>query len=251
MKGEEDGRMKDNTKYNAVFISDLHLGSKHCQSDKLLDFLKTVETNNLFLVGDIIDGWRLSKKWYWPKEHSNIIKEILKKDIPVTYITGNHDEFLRSFGKFEVGNVKLVNQCSYTGINSERYLVAHGDMFDYLMRTKFGRRVMYVGDKAYNFLIYINAIVNSYRRWRNKPRWSLSKYLKRKAKAAANFVGNYEDEMIKYCDRKGYEGIICGHIHTPNIKTLDNITYMNTGDWCENCSALVETVEGTWEIIYV
>jgi UDP-2,3-diacylglucosamine pyrophosphatase LpxH len=123
------------TKYNSVFISDLHLGSKHCQSDKLLEFIKTLETNNLFLVGDIIDGWRLSKKWYWPKEHSKIIKEILKKDIPVTYIPGNHDEFLRSFGKFEAGNIKLLNQCSYTAINGEKYLVTHGDIFDYLMRS--------------------------------------------------------------------------------------------------------------------
>ena len=118
------------------------------------------------------------------------------------------------------------------------------------MRSKFGRWVMYIGDKAYDFLIYLNAIMNSYRRWRNKPRWSLSKYLKKKAKAAASFVGNYEDEMINYCGRKGYNGIICGHIHTPNIKNLNNITYMNTGDWCENCSALVENIEGKWEIIY-
>ena len=236
--------------YKSVFISDLHLGSKHCQSDKLLHFIKTVETEQLFLVGDIIDGWRLSNKWYWPKEHSNILKAIINKNIPITYISGNHDEFLRSFGKYEIGHIKITNSDSYTGVNGKKYLVIHGDLFDHLMRTRIGRKIMYIGDKAYDFLVYINTLLNLYRKRRNLPAWSLSKYLKKKTKAASNFIGSFENEMSKYCKAKGYDGIICGHIHTPNIRTVKGVSYMNDGDWCENCSALVETLEGKWEIIY-
>lgn len=245
--------MKQNTgtKYKSVFISDLHLGSKHCNADALLDFLKNLETEKLYLVGDIIDGWRLHKRWYWPKKHNQIVRKLLKlsEECEVIYITGNHDEFFRAFPDVRIGRVVVENRVVHTGVDGRRYLVVHGDMFDHLMRTKSGRFVMHLGDMAYDSLIYINRMVNSFRRILGLSPWSLAKYLKHRAKLAANFIGEFEIEMVRYCKSKGYDGIICGHIHHAEISQHDGITYMNDGDWCESCTALVETQEGEWLII--
>jgi len=147
--------MQKNTGHRSVFISDTHLGSKHCQAEELLDFLKQIKTKKLYLVGDIVDGWRLQKKWYWPNSHNRVIKELIKlsKEIEVIYITGNHDEFLRTIDPINIGEVKVVNNVIHVGVDGKRYLVVHGDMFDYLMKTKFGRWVMHIGDFAYDRLI--------------------------------------------------------------------------------------------------
>tara|TARA_X000001382_G_C3171161_1_gene179531 strand:- start:974 stop:1705 length:732 start_codon:yes stop_codon:yes gene_type:complete len=240
-----------NTKYKSVFISDLHLGSKHCNSEMLLKFLDNLSTEKLYLVGDIIDGWRLQKKWYWPKEHNKIVKKLIKisKNTEIIYITGNHDEFLRTIPSVKIGNVEVKNRSVHLGIDGKKYLVVHGDMFDNLMRTKAGRFIMNFGDVAYDGLIYANKAVNSLRNLIGKPPWSLAKYLKRKAKTAANYIGDFEIQMVDYCKKKGYDGIICGHIHHASIEEYDKIVYMNDGDWCESCTALVETQNGNWEII--
>ena len=242
---------KDTGVYKAVFISDLHLGSKHCNSEELLIFLENLNTEKLFLVGDIIDGWRLQKKWYWPKKHSKILERLLKisKKTEVIFITGNHDEFLRTLPDITIGNVPVYNRFTYYGVNGQKLLVIHGDMFDNLMRTKAGRFIMRFGDFAYDGLIYINKFVNGVRKILNMKPWSLAKFLKHKAKAAANYIGDFEVEMTEYCRKKGYDGIICGHIHHAVIREIDGITYMNDGDWCESCTALVEHQDGTWEII--
>jgi UDP-2,3-diacylglucosamine pyrophosphatase LpxH len=247
--------MKRNTgvRYKSVFISDLHLGSKHCNSDALLDFLEDLNTENLFLVGDIIDGWRLSKKWYWPKKHNKIIRKLLKisEKSNVVYITGNHDEFFRTFPNVQIGKVAVENRYTYYGIDGKKYLVTHGDMFDNLMRTKAGRMLMHVGDIAYDSLIYINRLVNFSRRMLRMRPWSLAKYLKKRAKAATSFISKFSLEMANYCKRKGYDGVICGHIHHAEIVHYQDVVYMNDGDWCESCTALVEHLDGTWEIISV
>ena len=244
--------MQKNTGHRSVFISDTHLGSKHCRAEELLDFLKQIKTEKLYLVGDIVDGWRLQKKWYWPNAHNRIIRQLIKlsKDIEVIYITGNHDEFLRTVDPINIGNIKVVNNTIHVGVDGRRYLAVHGDMFDYLMKTKFGRWVMRIGDFAYDRLIGLNIFINRLRAFFGKPYWSVSKYLKYKAKAASNFVGEFEIEMINYCKKRKFDGIICGHIHTPAIREVDGVTYMNDGDWCENCSALIETQEGKFEIVY-
>lgn len=240
-----------NTKYKSVFISDLHLGSKHCNSERLLKFLDNLSTEKLYLVGDIIDGWRLQKKWYWPKAHNKIVKKLIKisKNTEIIYITGNHDEFLRTIPSVKIGNVEVKNRSVHLGIDGKKYLVVHGDMFDNLMRTKSGRFIMNFGDVAYDGLIYANKAVNSLRNLIGKPPWSLTKYLKRKAKTAANYIGDFEIQMVDYCKKKGYDGIICGHIHHASIEEYDKIVYMNDGDWCESCTALVETQNGNWEIV--
>lgn len=238
-------------KYRSVFISDLHLGSKHCSSEELLYFLTKVKTEKLYLVGDIVDVWRLKKKWYWPKIHNKIVRKILKisEKTEVVYITGNHDEIFRKFPGIQIGNVSVVHRDVYTDLNGKRYLVVHGDIFDNLMRTKSGRFIMHLGDFAYDSLIYINRSINAIRRLFGMTPWSLAKYLKRKAKLAANYIGEFEKEMALYCKRKGYDGIICGHIHHAEITEYDGIVYMNDGDWCESCTALVETYDGQWKII--
>ena len=238
-------------KYKSVFISDLHLGSKHCNSNALFDFLSTIETERLYLVGDIIDVWRLKKKWYWPKSHNQILRKILKisEKTEVIYVTGNHDEIFRSFPNIRIGRITVEHRCVHVGIDGKRYLVVHGDLFDNLMRTKTGRFIMHLGDFAYDSLIYINKSINMMRRLLRMQPWSLAKYLKHKAKLAANYIGEFEKEMSLYCKRKGYDGIICGHIHHAEITQYDGIVYMNDGDWCESCTALVENYDGTWEIL--
>lgn len=238
-------------KYKSVFISDLHLGSKHCNSNALLDFLSAIETERLYLVGDIVDVWRLKKKWYWPKSHNQILRKILKisEKTEVIYVTGNHDEIFRSFPNIRIGRITVEHRCVHVGIDGKRYLVVHGDLFDNLMRTKTGRFIMHLGDFAYDSLIYINKSVNMVRRLLRMQPWSLAKYLKHKAKLAANYIGEFEKEMSLYCKRKGYDGIICGHIHHAEITQYDGIVYMNDGDWCESCTALVENYDGTWEIL--
>ena len=242
---------KTTGKYRSVFISDLHLGSKHCNSAELLTFLSNIQTEKLYLVGDIIDVWRLQKKWYWPKAHNQILRKILKisEKTEVIYITGNHDEIFRRFPDIRIGRITVEHRYVHIGLDSKRYLVVHGDLFDNLMRTKTGRMVMKLGDFAYDSLIYINKFVNATRRLFRMQPWSLAKYLKRKAKLAASYIGDFEKEMSLYCKKKGYDGIICGHIHHAEITSYGDIVYMNDGDWCESCTALVETQDGTWRII--
>lgn len=238
-------------KYKTVFISDLHLGSKHCNSESLLSFLSNLRTEKLYLVGDIVDVWRLKRKWYWPKIHNKILRKILKlsETTEVIYVTGNHDEIFRSFPSIRIGRISVEHRCVHTGVDGLRYLVVHGDLFDNLMRTKTGRLVMHLGDFAYDSLIYINKAVNIARKLVGLQPWSLAKYLKRRAKLAANYICEFEKEMSYYCKRKGYDGIICGHIHHAEITKYDDIVYMNDGDWCESCTALVENFDGTWEIV--
>jgi UDP-2,3-diacylglucosamine pyrophosphatase LpxH len=167
----------------------------------------------------------------------------------VIYVTGNHDEIFRSFPNIKIGRIAVEHRCVHVGIDGKRYLVVHGDLFDNLMRTKTGRFIMHLGDFAYDSLIHINKSVNMMRRLLRMQPWSLAKYLKHKAKLAANYIGEFEKEMSLYCKRKGYDGIICGHIHHAEITQYDDIVYMNDGDWCESCTALVENYDGTWGIL--
>ena len=240
--------------YKSIFISDIHLGARASQAEVLCDFLKNNTADKLFLVGDIIDGWRLSKKWYWPQSHTDVIRRILsasKRDTEVFYILGNHDEALRKFLNFDIGfgKIKVLDRYDYTAINGETYLVIHGDQFDGLMlpNTKW---LMHIGDAAYNFMIWVNVHLNRVRKIFGKKYWSLSKFLKSRTKSALNFIYSYENHIASYCLGHNYDGVICGHIHTPAIKTIDSIKYFNTGDMCENCSALVETKDGEFTLIY-
>ena len=240
--------------YRSIFISDVHLGSAGCQADALCAFMKTHTSEQLYLVGDIIDGWRMRKKWYWPQSHTNVIRRILtaaKRGTDVTYIIGNHDEFLRAFLQFRLafGDIKVKNRAVHEGEDGKRYLVVHGDMFDGMMRAD-RKWIMHLGDHAYNFLLWTNTKLNAIRRWFGMPYWSLSQALKKRTKRALNHIHNFEGHVADYCRRKEFDGAICGHIHVAEMRDIDGITYMNDGDWVESCTALVEHHDGRWELLH-
>ena len=240
-------------KYKTIFISDTHLGARDAKADLLSNFLKNHECEHLYLVGDIIDGWKIQQnKWRWKQSHTNVIRRILgysKRGTKVTYVTGNHDEFIRPFvDSFSLDNIKLCNQAEYIDMQGKKYLITHGDMFDGI--TRVAKWIGFLGDKAYDLVLWINSKFNWWRHKFGFGYWSLSKYLKKKVKKAVDFVFKFETTITEYAKRKNYDGVICGHIHTPEIKEVNGMIYMNDGDWVESCSALVETTDGKWEIIY-
>lgn len=236
--------------YKSVFISDIHLGTKMSQAQALLDFLKTFETENLFLVGDIIDGWALNSNFYWPQIHNDVVQKLLRKTrkgINLVYIPGNHDEFLRSFCDLNLGNLTLTKNYTYKGIDGKTYFIMHGDEFDTVIANM--KWLAYLGSWAYELSIVLNVMVARIRNYFNLPYWSLSAWLKYKVKEAVNFIGKYEENLTHYANVRNVDGIICGHIHHPNIRNINNITYINCGDWVESCTAVVENLDGTWELI--
>jgi len=237
-----------------IAISDVHLGMRASQADALCTFLKANTCDDLYLVGDIIDGWRLQRRWYFPQSHVNVLRRIFtaaKRGTRVHYVLGNHDEFLRPYLRYNIhlGGIKLVNQCEHTLATGKKFLVIHGDFFDPIMHNT--RWLMILGDAAYNALIWFNLQLNWIRKKLGLPQWSLSNYLKQTAKQAVNFISNYEQQLANYCKQNGYDGIICGHIHSAAIKEFQDITYVNTGDFVESATAVVEHSDGTLELIHV
>lgn len=246
--------MIEKQKYRSIFISDIHLGSRGCKATLLCNFLKFNIADNLYLVGDIVDGWRLKRSWYWPQEHSNVIRRFLtaaKRGTRIFYIAGNHDEALRPWLKHipDIGNVTFINRVDHTGADGKRYLVVHGDMFDTLMHATNGRLIMHIGDWLYDVLVKLNDWYAMIRAKLGMDYWSMSKWIKHNTKQAVGYVLNFEGLLADYCKSKGYDGIICGHIHTACIRKVNDIDYMNDGDWVESCTALVEHYDGRWEII--
>ena len=240
------------TQYKAVFVSDIHLGTKACQSQQFLDFLKTIQCEKLYLVGDIIDGWSMQRTKYWSQQHNDCIQKILKlarKGTEIIYVPGNHDEFLRYFcdEKFAFGNIKLVDQDVYESVSGKKYLVIHGDQFDAIIRN--AKWITKLGSWAYELSISINVFVNFFRRMFGLEFWSLSSWVKYKVKKAVNFIGHYEQTLSNYAKIKNVDGVICGHIHHCNLSMFDQVQYINCGDWVESCTAIVETLDGKFEII--
>ena len=237
-------------KYKSIFLSDIHLGSKGCQAKSLCKFLRSHKCENLFLVGDIIDCWRLKSKLYWPQEHVDVIRNILsmsKNGTKVIYITGNHDDLLRLYQPLNLGNIELKEEHEYISVAEKKILVIHGDQFD--MVTRYGRHLSILGDKIYTILLSINKILNYFRARLGYGQWSLSKYLKDKAKQLVNKASDYEESLVRECHTRGFNGIVCGHIHKAEIKKIDGIDYYNTGDWVESVTALVEDVDGQFKLI--
>lgn len=239
--------------YRSIFISDVHLGSKDCKATSLLSFLSVNTCDNLYLVGDIVDGWKVQQnRWSWTQDHTNVVRKILsfsRNNTKVIYIAGNHDEFLRTFMPYDftLGNIELHNYYSHVGADNKTYLVIHGDMFDGINRIV--PWISFLGDRAYDFILRLNSKFNWIRRKLGFGYWSLSKYLKHKVKQAVNFMSKFEHNLADYCKKRNFDGIICGHIHHAEIKEIDGIQYMNDGDWVESLTALVETETGGWEIV--
>ena len=239
-------------KYKSIFISDIHLGTRFSKAKVLLNFFKHNESEQLILVGDIIDGWAIKRKLIWPQEHSDVIQKILKKakkGTKVTFITGNHDEFLRPFVPLILGDsVSIANELEYIAINKKKYYITHGDFFDSITMTK--KWLAILGDYGYDLLLHLNVVLNFLRkRIGIKKYWSLSKYVKDNVKSSVSFINDFEKVLTNHAQNKGYDGIICGHIHKAEIRDIEDIEYLNCGDWVESCTAIVETYEGEFKII--
>ena len=237
-------------RYRTIFISDIHLGTRGCQSRLLLDFLREVDGDTIYLVGDIVDAWRLKQGWYWPQEHNDVVQKLLRKarkNSRLIYIPGNHDEFLRDFLGVHFGGVEVAESAVHVGVDGRRYLVVHGDAFDLVVRH--ARWVALLGDRAYDAALWLNTHLNFVRRHLGFTYWSLSQWAKLKVKGAVNFIGDYEQALVTEAKRHDADGIICGHIHHAAIHDRLGIRYMNCGDWVESCTALAETYDGEFELI--
>ncbi len=238
------------TKYRTIFISDIHLGTRRARADLVLHFLKNTESETLYLVGDIIDNWALKRKWFWAQSHNDVIQKILRKarkGTKVIYIPGNHDEKFRDFTRQSFGGVHVRMNDIHSTADGKRYLVLHGDEFDGVVL--YAKWLSHLGDHAYELAVSLNFYFNRARKIFNLPYWSFSAFLKRKVKRAVEFIGNFEDAVVRKAKSKDVDGVICGHIHTPEMRMIDGIHYCNDGDWVETCSALVEHEDGRLEIL--
>ena len=236
--------------YRTVFISDIHLGTRGCQAELLLDFFRHMECETLYLVGDIVDGWKLKSGWWWPQPHNDVLQKILRmarKGANVIYIPGNHDDVARDYCGVHLGGVVVTRDAIHETADGKRYLVLHGDEFDGV--TRHARWLAFLGDWAYRGVLALNTMFNKARRRLGFGYWSLSAYLKVKVKNALQFIENFEQAVADEARRRGVDGVICGHIHKAEMREIDGVTYVNDGDWVESCTALVEHFDGTLEIL--
>lgn len=239
------------THFKTIVVSDIHLGTKGSKAKEIVRFLKLYSAENLILNGDIIDGWQLKKSGSWKRKHTRffnrILKMIEKDNVKVFYLRGNHDDFLDQVLPLRIGNLSIQNDLIYES-NGKKYFITHGDVFDSV--TSNFRWIAYLGDIGYTFLLWLNRQVNYYRRKKGLAYFSLSQYVKGKVKSAVSYIDQYEVELAKMAKAKGCDGIICGHIHKAENRSIDGIEYMNSGDWVETMSALAEDHEGNWQLIY-
>lgn len=241
---------RQRTQYRTVWISDIHLGTPGCNAELLLDFLKSIECETLYLVGDIIDAWRLRKGWYWPPRHNDVVRCILKmakRGTHVVYVPGNHDEVLRDYTGLAFGDVTVVSEAIHETADGRRLLVLHGDQFDSIVM--YAKWLAFLGDSAYEFLLKANSVVNFVRRRFGLPYWSLAAHLKKRVKNAVQFISKFEEVVAHAASERQVDGVVCGHIHSAEIREFGDITYYNDGDWVESCTALTEHEDGRMEII--
>ena len=237
--------------YRAIFISDLHLGTPGFQAEALLSFLKHNSSEYLYLVGDIVDGWQLKRRWHWPQAHNDVIQKLLRrarKGTRVVYIPGNHDEFARQFVNHQFGGVELLEEAEHTLADGRRLWLTHGDYFDAVVQ--YAKWLAHVGDNLYELTLRLNRYVARLRAHLGLPYWSLSAYLKHKVKSALNYVTAFEDALAQEAKRRGFHGVVCGHIHRAQIREIDGVLYCNDGDWVESRSAMIENFDGSLELLF-
>jgi UDP-2,3-diacylglucosamine pyrophosphatase LpxH len=237
-------------RFRALFISDVHLGTRGCQAEQFVDFLRHHDADIIYLVGDIVDGWQLRSSWYWPSTHNDVVQKLLRKarkGARLVYIPGNHDEFLRDFYGTHFGGVEVVADALHVGPDGRRYHVTHGDNFDLVVRH--ARWLALLGDHAYRFALVLNTTFNVVRRRLGLPYWSLSQWAKLKVKNAVNYIGAFETTLTMEAERHQADGVICGHIHHAAMRDIGGLRYINCGDWVESCTAVVEHPDGRFEIV--
>ncbi|WP_093283220.1 UDP-2,3-diacylglucosamine diphosphatase [Solimonas aquatica] len=242
----------ERSRYRTIWISDVHLGTAGCKAEHLVNFLKHNSCERLYLVGDIIDGWKLRSSWYWPQEHTNVIRKILtkaKRGTEVYYVTGNHDEFLRKFVGYqlEIGNIHLVNEHVHETADGRRLLVVHGDFFDVI--TRYHRWIALAGDAIYESTMHFNYWFNRARSVLGMRYWSLSAFAKQHVKTAVNVISSFEDSLARECRRRELDGVVCGHIHHAEARSIEGVDYYNCGDWVESCTALAEDHNGRLQVL--
>ncbi|MEW5728318.1 MAG: UDP-2,3-diacylglucosamine diphosphatase [Pseudomonadota bacterium] len=238
-------------RYRAIWISDVHLGTRGCKAEFLLDFLKNTDSDDLYLVGDIVDGWRLKRSWYWPQAHNDVVQKLLRKarkGTRVIFVPGNHDEFAREYLEHSFGDIQVMDHAVHETADGKKLLVLHGDRFDGVV--KYAKWLAHLGDWAYTLALTLNHWFNLARRRLGYPYWSLSAYLKHKVKNAVAFIADFEAAMAEEARRAGVDGVVCGHIHHAETRMVDGILYCNDGDWVESCTALVEHFDGRIEILH-
>jgi UDP-2,3-diacylglucosamine pyrophosphatase LpxH len=237
--------------YRAIWISDVHLGTAGCQAKYLLDFLKHNEADKFYLVGDIIDGWQLRKRWYWPQSHNDVVQKLLRKarkGTEVIFIPGNHDEMARQFFGMNLGDIRIEEEVIHVMADGRRLWITHGDLFDGVMQ--YAKWLAYVGDTLYTFILWVNRWFNKIRSRMGLNYWSLSQYLKHSVKNAVSFIADFEQIMAREARIRGCDGVVCGHIHKAEIRMIDDILYCNDGDWVESLTALVEDMNGELRIVH-
>ncbi|MBN1345183.1 MAG: UDP-2,3-diacylglucosamine diphosphatase [Phycisphaerae bacterium] len=238
------------TYYRSVFISDTHLCCRDSHAEMLLRFLDSFKCEHLYLVGDIVDAWYLGKKVYWPATYNKVMRKLLKhatRGTKVVYIPGNHDELARHLAGYSLGNVVIASKVYHFTADGKKLLVVHGDQFDAIVTYHVW--LSHLGGAAYDYLIAVNRMVNAVRQWLGLPYMSLAGAIRRKVKGAVKFLTRFEDTLIEMAKQEGVDGVICGHIHQPAIKESQGVMYLNSGDWIENCSAVVEDPHGNFEIV--
>ncbi|SDH22053.1 UDP-2,3-diacylglucosamine diphosphatase [Nitrosomonas sp. Nm132] len=248
---EDSSEKVTNPRVRTVFISDIHLGTPGCQAQALVEFLKAYPSEQLYLIGDIIDGWQLRRRWYWPQAHNDVIQKLLRrvrKGCKVVYVPGNHDEFAREFLGHSFGGIEVADEVIYETVDGRRFWIIHGDYFDGVVQC--AKWLAYVGDNLYELTLKLNRYLSSLRARLGMPYWSLSQYLKYKVKTAVSYVTSFEQAVAMEARRRGLDGVICGHIHHAEMRDIDGIVYCNDGDWVESLTALVEHIDGRMELIH-
>lgn len=236
--------------HRTLFLSDIHLGTPGCKADLLVDFLRHNHAETIYLVGDIVDGWRMKRSWYWTDAHNAVVQELLRrarKGTKVIYVPGNHDEVLRDYTDLNFAGVDVVNETTHVTADGRRLLVLHGDQFDSVVT--YARWLAHLGDRAYSVALALNNWLHAIRRAFGRPYWSLSAYLKHRVKNAVEYISSFEQAVARAARERGVDGVVCGHIHHAEIRNIDGILYCNDGDWVESCTALAEDERGELRII--
>lgn len=236
----------------SIFLSDIHLGTRACQAGRLLEFMKAYEAERLFLVGDVIDLWAMrSRGIYWSEEQNTVVQKVLKRarhEAQVVFVPGNHDEALREHVGTSFGNIRVEREWVHSAVDGKRYLVVHGDEFDQV--TRYHKWLAVLGDNAYGALVHLNMWLSWLRRNLGLPGyWSLAGYAKRQVKTAVGFIFDFEEALARHARNRGVDGVICGHIHAAAQREVDGIAYLNCGDWVDSCTAIVEHLNGTMELV--
>nr|WP_223476095.1 UDP-2,3-diacylglucosamine diphosphatase [Oricola indica] len=242
--------MVQEKRFRTLFLSDIHLGTRGCRADMLLDFLREYDAERIYLVGDIFDGWRLKRGWYWPQAHNDVVQKLLRKarkGAEIIYVPGNHDEIMRHYLGTHFGGIEVRDRDIHETADGKKLLIIHGDQFDMVVVN--ARWLAHVGDAAYTVALAVNFWFNWLRRLWGGQYWSLSKWAKLRVKQAVNFIGAYESILVAEAAKSGVDGVVCGHIHHAALTEMNGIRYVNTGDWVESCTAITEDFDGTLRLV--